>query len=147
MKEEERTIEQLFNEFRPEIDGGDKFMEQLERRLDAIEYVRQLQQREQKRNRYVMLGAFGGGLAVGSILCAMLIIPSDTIPSITMDTHFLMLRLIGENFYMFTCAIIVIIAIAGITVAIGMYQEMSGFMEGKRLYRILNEPSAQESHI
>lgn len=125
MKEEDRDLKQLFDAFRPETGDSADFMEQLERRLDAIEYVRQMQLREQKRNRYAMFGAFGGGLAVGGLLYALLTAPGDAVPSITLDTHFLLMRIISENSRLFACAILGIIAVTGIIVTVGMCQDIA----------------------
>ncbi len=135
MKEEEKDIRQLFDAFQPQMSSGADFMSQLDRRLDAIEYIRKIQTKEKKRNRTTLLCTFAGGLVVGCALYAFLMSQNDVIPSITIDTHFLLLRIIGENIQLFTYVLLCSIAIVGIVMAVGMWNEMLGFKDAHDLSR------------
>lgn len=138
MKEEKRTLEQLFDDYRPEMRSSVVFMKQLEKRLDAIDYVRQIQAREHKRNRLVMLCAFACGLVVGGILYAMLTIQSNTLPSITIDTHVMLLCIISENSHLFLCTMLSTLAIAGIMIGVGMCQDIVCMKNMKELRKALD---------
>lgn len=134
MMEEEncdRTLHQLFDGFRPEMKSGKDFMNQLQTRMDAIEYVRQLQAREQNRSRRAMLCAFGGGLVVGGMLYAILMSGGASMPSTAVETQFVLLRIINEYSHLFACLIFSIIALAGIIIATSLWQDMSSLRDAR----------------
>lgn len=122
--EEDRALAQMFDDFRPRLSDDDAFMDRLERSLDVIEYVRQLQERKLKRTRRAMLCAFGGGLVVGCALYATLMPSGDGMPSVAMDTHFQLLRIISEYSHLFTVTLLGIMAMAGIMLLAAMWQDI-----------------------
>ncbi len=137
MKEEDKDIRLLFDAFSPQMSSGADFLAQLDRRLDAIEYIRRMQVKEKKRNRAALLCAFAGGLAVGCILYAFLMSQDYVVPSITIDTHFLLLRIVSENIRLFTYVLLCSIAVAGIVMAVSMWNEMLGFKDTHDISRQL----------
>ncbi|MCM1371593.1 MAG: hypothetical protein NC113_00555 [Bacteroides sp.] len=143
MKEEkDKDLRQIFDDYRPKLKGEENFMEQLDRRLDAIEYVRQMQAKEQRRNRYATLCAFACGLVVGCILYAMLMAPDDALPSITVDTHFMLMRILTENQHLFVCMMLGTIAIAGIVMAVDMWKDAFDIKDIQDLGRAADKSSS-----
>ncbi len=143
MKEDDKDIRQLFDAFQPQMSSGADFMSQLDRRLDAIEYIRKIQTKEKKRNRTTLLCTFAGGLVVGCALYAFLMSQNDVIPSITIDTHFLLLRIISENIHLFTYVLLCSIAVTGIVMAVGMWNEMLGFKDAHDLSKEFSRRTQQ----
>lgn len=58
------SLENLFNEFNPTMSGEQTFMNKLNRKLEAVEYIKQMQEHQAKRQRYTML--------VAIILCTII---------------------------------------------------------------------------
>ncbi|MCR5315876.1 MAG: hypothetical protein K6E52_08290 [Bacteroidaceae bacterium] len=81
--EKDKTIEALFLAQKPHFDDSADFMAALNKRLDAVEYVRQHQEATIRRYRMAMVAAFVvgilvGGFAVGYLLAAPINTPLFT---------------------------------------------------------------------
>ena len=48
-------LEQLFSDFKPELGSDDRFMASLERKLNAVEYIKRMQEAQLRRQRTMML--------------------------------------------------------------------------------------------
>ena len=73
----DKALEELFLAARPTFDDGDAFMEKLEKRLDAVEYLKQHEEACIRRYRYAMLAAFVLGLVLGGgAIALMLALPA-----------------------------------------------------------------------
>ncbi len=67
MMDTDKRIEEIFQEFRPDTGGETDFMAALNRRLDAVEYVKRRQDAQLRRYKYALLGAFASGLVAGAV--------------------------------------------------------------------------------
>ena len=63
--EKDKDIEALFWAQKPTFDDSTEFMARLTRRLDAVELVRQYQERTIRRYRIIMVAAFVVGIICG----------------------------------------------------------------------------------
>ena len=63
----DKDIEELFLAQKPHFDDSAEFMEKLTKRLDAVEFVKQYQERTLRRYRIVMVAAFVVGIICGGI--------------------------------------------------------------------------------
>ena len=54
----DKALEELFLAARPTFDDGDAFIQKLEKRLDAVEYLKQHEEACIRRYRYAMLATF-----------------------------------------------------------------------------------------
>ena len=68
----EKDIENLFLAQKPHFDDGAEFMAKLTKRLDAVEFVKQYQERTIRRYRIVMVAVFVVGVICGGISIAWL---------------------------------------------------------------------------
>lgn len=74
----DKALEELFLAARPTFDDGDAFMEKLEKRLDAVEYLKQHEEACIRRYRYAMLAAFVLGIVLGGgAIALMLAMPAE----------------------------------------------------------------------
>lgn len=77
----DKALEELFLAARPTFDDGDAFIARLEKRLDAVEYLKQHEEACIRRYRYAMLAAFVLGIVLGGgAIALMLAMPAE-------DTH------------------------------------------------------------
>lgn len=63
------SLESLFNSFNPTMTNEQAFMDKLNRKLEAVEYIKQMQERQIKRQRYLMLIA----VVLCTIVCTAVI--------------------------------------------------------------------------
>lgn len=74
----DKALEELFLAARPTFDDGDAFIRKLEKRLDAVEYLKQHEEACLRRYRYAMLAAFVLGLVLGGgAIALMLAMPAE----------------------------------------------------------------------
>lgn len=69
----DKALEELFLAARPTFDDGDAFIARLEKRLDAVEYLKQHEEACIRRYRYAMLAAFVLGIVLGGGAIAMML--------------------------------------------------------------------------
>ena len=57
----------MLDDYRPDLGDGNEYMAQLQRKLEAVEAVKQLYETERRRNRSQMAVAFASGGVTGAI--------------------------------------------------------------------------------
>lgn len=68
----------LFGGYKPDMECEDMFMAKLERRLAAVEYVKQMQEAQLRRYKWAALVAFVIGIVMGGGLIAVVLsMPAD----------------------------------------------------------------------
>lgn len=77
---EDDDIKNLFAGFNPELASGNLFMAELQRKMEAVEIVRQHQVAMKKRNRLAIMVASLCGFAMGVLLSILSALCSDWIP-------------------------------------------------------------------
>lgn len=91
----DKALEELFLAARPTFDDGEVFIQKLEKRLDAVEYLKQHEEACIRRYRYAMLAAFVLGVVLGGGAIAMMLnAPADQ-PLFTFGTEGGPLLLLG----------------------------------------------------
>lgn len=68
----DKDLEDLFLAQKPHFDDSAEFMEKLTKRLEAVEFVKQYQERTLRRNRIMMVTVFLAGIICGGISIAWL---------------------------------------------------------------------------
>lgn len=77
--EKDDTLKQLFEDFAPELNPDKDFMQRLQRKLDAVEFIRQRQKAQMRIYHYGMLATFAFGLIIGGILFTVVMAwPADS---------------------------------------------------------------------
>ena len=72
MMEKDDTLTQLFNSYTPDLQDSDDFMDRLQRKLDAVEFIRQRQEKQLRLYRYGLLAAFALGMITSGILLSII---------------------------------------------------------------------------
>ena len=63
----DKALEELFQAQKPHFDDSAEFMEKLTKRLDAVEFVKQYQERTLRRYKMAMVAVFVVGIISGGI--------------------------------------------------------------------------------
>lgn len=124
-------LEQLFDAFRPTPEDGADFLARLEKQLDAIELVRQLQAQQRQRNRYILAGTFVGGLVAGLLLYAFVMPAVGTLPAVSVGMQSQVLRFIFDNTQLFAIMLLCLMVVTGIIVVISTWLDMAERRENR----------------
>ena len=114
MTAEKDTLQQFFQDFNPDLGNNDVFMERLNRKLDAIEYIKQVQDQQVRRYRYAMLTTFILGILCGGALFAFILWMPETTPVISFGTDIEALIFLEQNSRSLTLLFIAILMSFGI---------------------------------
>ena len=110
----DKELEQLFLAQRPSFDDKDEFMMRLERKLDAVEYLRQYEEANLRHYKYAIVAAFAMGIIVGGGLLALILqIPQD-VPLFVFNETSGILFLLEQNSRMLATATLSLLLCFGI---------------------------------
>ena len=81
----DKSLEKIFLTCKPAFDDQDIFLQKLERKLDAVEFIKQYEETRLRHYKYAMIAAFVLGLVSGGVsLTFILRMPIDE-PLFTFD--------------------------------------------------------------
>lgn len=122
--EKDQELEQLFREFNPEFGDGGRFMRQLSRRLDAVEYVRQVHDRQIRRYRYAVIAAFVLGVACSSVVFGWLWTLPDAAPLFSLEVEWRWLQFIVRNSRLLSMMLMALLVSYGVISIIALVMEV-----------------------
>ena len=139
--EQKDTLQELFNGFTPDLGQEDLFMQRLEKKLQAVEYIKQMQDRQLRRYRYAIIAAFVMGVAVsGGVFVYILDNPIGQ-PIFSFGIHSLPFLFLEQNSRMISLTGLSLLMGIAIIVIVNMWQELAGMQElyGKAKTNLLDE--------
>ncbi len=93
----DKALEELFQAQKPHFDDSDAFMASLNKRLDAVEYIKQYQEATLRRYKMAMVVAFVAGIIGGAVGMVFLLSTPAQVPLFTFRTHLVLLQWFSEN--------------------------------------------------
>ncbi len=93
----DKELEELFLAKQPHFDDNEDFMASLNKRLDAVEYVKQHQEATIRRYKWAMVAAFVVGIISGAITIAFVLSMPAEIPLFTFNVQSVMLLWLSEH--------------------------------------------------
>jgi hypothetical protein len=93
----DKELEELFLAQQPHFDDNEAFMASLNKRLDAVEYVKQHQEATIRRYKWAMVAAFVVGIISGAITIAFVLSMPAEIPLFTFNVQSVMLLWLSEH--------------------------------------------------
>ena len=93
----DKELEELFLAQKPHFDDNEAFMASLNKRLDAVEYVKQHQEATIRRYKWAMVAAFVVGIISGAITIAFVLSMPAEIPLFTFNAQSVMLLWLSEH--------------------------------------------------
>ncbi len=139
--EQTDTLQELFKDYTPELGQEDLFMQRLEKKLEAVEYIKQMQDRQLRRYRYAIIAAFLMGVIVsGGLLVCIMDNPIGQ-PTFSFGIHTLPFLFLEQNSRMISLTGLSLLMGIAIIVIVNMWQELAGMQElyGKRETDLLDE--------
>lgn len=105
MKKED-ILEQIFQDYKPSLESNECFMEKLNQRLDAVEYIKQVQDKQIRRYKYLVIAAFVLGILCSSVLFAFILILPETAFTFSFETEIKGLSFLEQNSRLLSLAFI-----------------------------------------
>ena len=93
----DKALEELFLAQKPHFDDQTDFMAALNRRLDAVEYVRQHQEATLRRYKMAMVAAFVIGIVSGAATLAFVLSMPADVPLFTVHVQSSILLWLADN--------------------------------------------------
>ena len=133
----DKALEELFLAQTPLFDDKDAFMASLNKRLDAVEYIKQHQEATLRRYKLAMVVAFLAGIIVGGIAIAYLLTSPTDVPVFNFDTHHLFfLEWLCGNSRLVTVTAISLLLTIGIISFIANIQELMSMRHSLQNQRV-----------
>lgn len=93
----DKELEELFLAQQPHFDDNEAFMASLNKRLDAVEYVKQHQEATIRRYKWAMVAAFVVGIISGAITIAFVLSMPAEVPLFTFNAQSVILIWLSEH--------------------------------------------------
>ena len=93
----DKELEELFLAQQPHFDDNEAFMASLNKRLDAVEYVKQRQEATIRRYKWAMVAAFVVGIISGAITIAFVLSMPAEVPLFTFNVQSAILLWLSEH--------------------------------------------------
>ena len=93
----DKALEELFLTQTPHFTDGDRFMASLTKRLDAVEYLKQYQERTIRRYKMALVAAFVVGIISGGVTIAFVLSTPIHVPLISFQVQAGFLLWLSEN--------------------------------------------------
>ena len=93
----DKELEELFLAQKPHFDDNEAFMASLNKRLDAVEYVKQHQEATIRRYKWAMVAAFVVGIISGAIAIAFVLSLPAEVPLFTFNAQSAILIWLSEH--------------------------------------------------
>ena len=137
---EDKFFEELFSNYKPTLTDSDVFMQTLQRRLDAVEYVRLQQAEQQKRYRRYILIALIFGMVLGGLLIALVMTFSQPAALLSFSIQSNVIELIQQNVHFI--ALIFVLLLLGVSVVVIFHsmQEIDSYLSMKRKEKVAERP-------
>ncbi len=93
----DKALEELFLAQKPQFNDSEEFMASLEKRLEAVEFIKRHQEATIRRYKMAMVAAFVVGIVSGGITIAFLLSAPAAIPLFSFQTHAVLLSWLADN--------------------------------------------------
>ena len=126
----DKVLEDLFLAQKPHFDDQDAFMDDLTKRLDAVEYIRQHQEASIRRYRIAMIAVFVIGIISGAITMVFILSSPTDVPLSTFRNQTGFLLWFVENSRSLAVTILTLVMTIGMMGIVSNVQDIMR-MQGK----------------
>ena len=104
-------------------------MARLDRKLDAVEFIKARQEKQLRQYRYAVMAAFVLGVAVSGVMFAIILGEPADLPTFSFGIESLPFLLLEENSRMLSLTGLAMLMSAGIIVIVNMWQELASMKD------------------
>ena len=120
----DKELEDLFLAQQPHFDDNEAFMASLNKRLDAVEYVKQHQEATIRRYKWAMVAAFVVGIISGAITIAFVLSMPAEVPLFTFRVQQGLLAWLAANSRILTATALSLLVTFGLISVVGNVREI-----------------------
>ena len=126
----DKALEELFLAQKPQFDDSEAFMESLNKRLDAVEYIKQHQEATIRRYKMALVAAFVVGIISGGITIVYMLSMPVGVPLFTFQVQTGWLSWLANNSRLLTTTALSLLVTFGLISIVGNIQDIRR-MRGK----------------
>ena len=120
----DKALEDLFLAQKPQFDDNEAFMASLNKRLDAVEYIKQHQEATIRRYKMALVVAFVVGIISGAVTIAFLLSTPAEVPLFTFRVQTGWLSWLAANSRLLTATALSLLITFGLISIIGNIQDI-----------------------
>ena len=120
----DKALEDLFLAQRPQFDDNEAFMASLNKRLDAVEYIKQHQEATIRRYKMALVVAFVVGIISGAVTIAFVLSTPVAVPLFTFRVQTGWLSWLAANSRIITATALSLLVTLGLISIIGNIQDI-----------------------
>ena len=120
----DKALEDLFLAQKPQFDDREAFMTSLNKRLDAVEYIKQHQEATIRRYKMALVAAFVVGIISGAVTIAFVLSTPAVIPLFTFRVQTGWLSWLAANSRIITATALSLLVTLGLISIIGNIQDI-----------------------
>ena len=120
----DKALEDLFLAQKPQFDDSEAFMESLNKRLDAVEYIKQHQEATIRRYKMALVVAFVVGIISGAVTIAFLLSTPAAVPLFTFQAQTGILSWLAANSRLITATALSLLITFGLISVVGNVREI-----------------------
>ena len=134
----DKALEELFLAQKPQFNDSEEFMASLEKRLEAVEFIKRHQEATIRRYKMAMVAAFVVGIISGGVTIAFLLSAPAAIPLFSFQAQTVLLSWLAENARSIVAAALALLMAFGLISIFNNIQDIRSM----RSYILKNERSA-----
>ncbi len=127
----DKALEELFLAQKPQFNDSEEFMASLEKRLEAVEFIKRHQEATIRRYKMAMVAAFIVGIISGAVTIVFVLSTPATIPLFSFQTQTVLLSWLAENARSIVAAALALLMTFGLISIITNIQDIMS-MRNKR---------------
>ena len=120
----DKALEDLFLAQKPQFDDNEAFMASLNKRLDAVEYIKQHQEATIRHYKMALVVAFVVGIISGAVTIAFLLSMPAEVPLFTFQVETGILSWLAANSRLITATALSLLITFGLISIIGNIQDI-----------------------
>ena len=120
----DKALEELFLAQKPQFDDSEAFMESLNKRLDAVEYIKQHQEATIRRYKMALVAAFVVGIISGIVTIVFMLTMPAEVPLFTFQVQTGWLSWLANNSRLLTTTALSLLVTFGLISIVGNIQDI-----------------------
>ena len=120
----DKALEELFLVQKPQFDDSEAFMESLNKRLDAVEYIKQHQEATIRRYKMALVAAFVVGIISGIVTIVFMLTMPAEVPLFTFQVQTGWLSWLAANSRLLTTTALSLLVTFGLISIVGNIQDI-----------------------
>ncbi len=129
----DKALEELFLAQKPQFNDSEEFMASLEKRLEAVEFIKRHQEATIRRYKMAMVAAFVVGIVSGGITIAFLLSAPAAIPLFSFQAQTVLLSWLADNARSIVAAALALLMTFGLISIFNNIQDIRSMREKRNV--------------